>query len=348
MEPLAPNRIHSVDCLRGIAALSVCLGHFTNANIQIPGDSVVRTVGAYGWLGVQVFFVISGFIIPYALHRAGYATKQYGRFLLKRVIRLDPPYVVTILVIIPLGYIAAQVPAFQGPPFRVSAPQLLLHIAYLNAFFGYEWLNPIFWTLAIEFQYYLAVGLLFPMIAHKRLSVRCGLFAVLGVLTFLSPEKRFLFHWLPLFMMGMLTFQLHANLVGRWTFLFGLGLLAGWAGYMLDPVIAGVGVITASIIAFARLNNRILLFLGTISYSLYLIHIPVGLKVVNFGARYVSGTLGAMMMLLVALAFTLTAAYLLCVWVEKPAQRWSAAIKYQRGCRKERAIARFTRQETQA
>ncbi len=71
------------------------------------------------------------------------------------------------------------------------------------------------------------------------------------------------------------------------------------------------------------------------------------MKVVNFGARYVSGTLGTIMMLLVALAFTLTAAYLLCVWVEKPAQEWSAAIKYQRGCRKERTIAQFT-QETQA
>jgi peptidoglycan/LPS O-acetylase OafA/YrhL len=168
--PMIVKRITTIDALRGIASFAVCFYHLSYcSNICLP-QGALKSVGSFGWLGVEVFFVISGFIIPYALHRAGYQLKQYGTFVLKRVVRLDPPYLATIALIIPLGYFSAMAPGFQGPPFTVSTSQVLLHLAYLNVFFGGNWLNPVFWTLAIEFQYYLLVGLLYPFISHKRLT----------------------------------------------------------------------------------------------------------------------------------------------------------------------------------
>ena len=57
----------------------------------------------WGWAGVEVFFVISGFIIPFTLWQSGYRLKNYARFILKRIIRLDPPYLLSILLAIALA-----------------------------------------------------------------------------------------------------------------------------------------------------------------------------------------------------------------------------------------------------
>ena len=61
------------DHLRGMAALAVCLFHFTCGNPEFlsPSDPI-RGVGSFGWLGVEAFFVISGFVIPYSLYLRSY------------------------------------------------------------------------------------------------------------------------------------------------------------------------------------------------------------------------------------------------------------------------------------
>jgi peptidoglycan/LPS O-acetylase OafA/YrhL len=330
MKPVADNRVHSVDALRGIASLAVCFHHLTGGNRSFLPDGPIKSIGSYGWLGVAVFFVISGFIIPFALHKAGYDLRHYGTFVLKRIVRLDPPYLATIALIIPLGYLAAQAPGFAGPPYHVTATQVALHLAYLNVFFGDNWLNPVFWTLAIEFQYYLLVGLLFPLIAHRDLRVRLGLFAGLGLAAALVPQGVFIFHWIFLFLMGMLVFQYQVGLVGRRGFWVALALLVAGTCYILGPLVSAVGVGAALTIAFVRVTNRVLVFLGAISYSLYLIHVPVGAKAVNLGVRFVTGMPAKLALLAAGLALSIAAAYVLYRFVEKPAQKWSSAIRYRK------------------
>src|SRR5215210_4781626 len=70
------ERIHGLDFLRGVASLAVCWFHLTSFTYATPDGwfySALRRTGTYGWLGVEVFFVISGFVIPYSLHRAKYS-----------------------------------------------------------------------------------------------------------------------------------------------------------------------------------------------------------------------------------------------------------------------------------
>ena len=144
-----------------------------------------------------MFFVISGFIIPYALHRSSYRVTDYGRFILKRIIRLDPPYLVGILIVIALGYASSATPGFSGPPFEPSLAQVVLHLGYVNVLFGYPWLNPVYWTLAIELQYYLLVGLLFSAVAHRSIIERAPAFGCLAGLALLVPAEQYLlaFRW---------------------------------------------------------------------------------------------------------------------------------------------------------
>jgi peptidoglycan/LPS O-acetylase OafA/YrhL len=283
-----------------------------------------------GKLGVDVFFVISGFIIPYTLHRSGYHLKQYGTFILKRVVRLDPPYLASLLLIISFGYLCNMAPAFHGRPFKVSTSQVLLHLAYLNVFFGQSWLNPVFWTLAVEFQYYLLVGLLYPFISHRSLKTRLGLFTMLGLLAFIVSKGSFIPHWFFLFMLGMLAFQRQVGLIGGIWFWVVFTLLACGACYTLGVLVGVIGVASTCAIVFVKASNRVLLFLGSISYSLYLIHVPIGGRIVNLGSRFAHSMAAIVVVFVIGLISSVAAAYLLYRFVEKPAQGWSSRIKYRR------------------
>lgn len=90
------ERQESVEILRGVAAFSVMWFHLTNGNSQfLPSGGLLKLSGAYGYLGVQLFFVISGFIIPYSLSIRNYQVKTDGLgFLVRRIVRIEPAYLV--------------------------------------------------------------------------------------------------------------------------------------------------------------------------------------------------------------------------------------------------------------
>lgn len=71
------------------------------------------------------------------------------------------------------------------------------------------------------------------------------------------------------------------------------------------------------------------IWLGTISYSLYLIHVPVGGKVVNLGKRYVESQTGELLVSLLALVVSVATAYVFYLMIERPSQKWAARLKYR-------------------
>ena len=322
------NRIEVLDFLRGIAAMGVVFHHFFG--ILDPGP--LRTASFYGQLGVQVFFVISGFIIPYSLYRGEYRLRNFGTFVLKRIVRLDPPYIVTIIIIIGLGVLSWYLPFQKDQVFHATVPQVLLHFAYINVFFGYPWLSDVFWTLAIEFQYYLLMGLAFPLIFSKKLAVRLASFAILGSLAFVITPSAFIFYYIFLFFMGILTCQLRVGLIAsrEYALLLGISIALAFVTTGIPATLAAIAAVAA--ILFLKMKYAVFGFLGSISYSLYLIHSPVGKRALNFALRVTGAQSFAGKMLVIAFAtgVSILAAYLLFRLVEKPAQEWSAALRYRR------------------
>jgi peptidoglycan/LPS O-acetylase OafA/YrhL len=80
------SRVQSVEYLRGLAALAVMWFHFTQGGNFVP-DGWIKSSGTYAYLGVEVFFVISGFVIPYSLASAGYVLRRDGlAFFLRRLV----------------------------------------------------------------------------------------------------------------------------------------------------------------------------------------------------------------------------------------------------------------------
>ena len=337
-------RIWVLDPLRGLAACAVTLYHFTCGGdwlTQSQGASAwLRLIGSQGWLGVHVFFVISGFVLPYAMWVGQYRLRNYGIFLLKRILRLEPPYLFALVLTVGLLVLLQYVPGFRGPPFVLDWKCFLLHFGYLNLFFGYDWYNPVFWTLAIEFQFYLLIALVFPLVVHRQLWVRVALLLGLGLLQFVQVPERFVLPYLGLFALGIVTAQRQIGLISGAAYLALVTILGAATAASLGPAQASVGLATAAIIAATRhvklesllvrlFNWRPLVWLGLVSYSLYLIHVPIGGRIVNFGSRYVTVFPGHLLVLGIAFCVTFLTAGLMYALVEKPSRRWSSSVTYR-------------------
>lgn len=316
--------------MRGLAALSVAWFHLTNQY-----HDWVASTGSWGWLGVEAFFVISGFVIPFSL--AGDWQRRGGRalplFLARRLVRIEPPYLASVLIVVLLNYAAANAPGFQGRPPNVSAAQVLAHTAYLIPLTPYEWLQPVYWTLAFEFAFYLAMAGLIGVLANNRAFPVWACLAALLCLIALDYASPLL----GLFAMGCLVFRAHT---GRYP-IFGTAIAIGFAGLAMGVVgaiaQAAVGLLVAGLILAPQsaqgvtgLAGRGLKALGTISFSLYLLHVPVGGKIINLGQRWLASPSEHGVLSIVALAVSLLAATLFWRYVELPCMRAASALERYR------------------
>jgi peptidoglycan/LPS O-acetylase OafA/YrhL len=156
---LAGRRLVSIDALRGIAALGVVLYH-TNA---IPGvdrrllyGDAVDAAMLFGKYGVWLFFVISGFCIHLQWVRAKMSGDDrpvdFVSFWKRRIRRLYPPYLVTLVFYIWLRYSLGEL-----PPTALSAWRVFLHVFMLQNLDtrALSTMNNVYWTLAVEEQLYL-------------------------------------------------------------------------------------------------------------------------------------------------------------------------------------------------
>ena len=164
----------SINMLRGIAALLVCIYHFTNytgrhGDFFIKGE-MTQLIGEYGILGVYIFFIITGFVIPLSLMKYNFRLNQLHKFLSKRWIRIEIPYIVSIILILLVSFVFS---IKNDTPFTLSLAKLSHHIFYSASFFNYEWYNPIYWTLAIEMQFYFLIALIFPLLKNRNHLLNC-------------------------------------------------------------------------------------------------------------------------------------------------------------------------------
>lgn len=323
------DRIEIITALRGVAALSVAWYHFSNSFGLLP-DGLLKLSGLYGWLGVEIFFVISGFVIPYSMYVGHYDQKTDKlRFLAKRLIRLEPPYFCAIAIIIVLSILSSRVTGKDVAVGEITVSRVLLHIGYLNALVGQEWLNPMFWTLAVEFQYYLLMLLLFPFVGSTDARVRIATIVVLTALSLVFRWKSLVFPYLGLFSLGMLAFHARCGMLG-WRGFAALSVpVAVATAFALDVPSASAGFVASILVGFATIPRiGLLVWLGEVSYSVYLLHGPIGGRVINLGARFADGMVSRVLILVAAFAVTLLASYMLYRLVERPAQRLAGRIRY--------------------
>lgn len=319
-----------LDSLRAFAALSVCLFHFTCTVTGFIDSPLVLQIFSVGHYGVQVFFVISGFIIPWSMYHNGYLIKHYFVFALKRFIRLEPPYIVSLMVAIAHTYVRVLSPHYNGMDITPDLKQVMLHFGYLIPFVeGEKWIRPVYWTLAVEFQYYLSLGLLFPLLASQKLFFRIPAYLLIlsGPLLF----SDFLPFHLPVFLLGIALFLYRIKFIGK---LEHFALVSAAAAEILIFHTTGTLLFSAiayfAILFYSDFKNRILSFLGDISYSLYLFHSLTGLVIINYFSHTVTSPILKFLLILFAISVTIVVSYLVYRFVELPSKKLSSRIKYQK------------------
>jgi peptidoglycan/LPS O-acetylase OafA/YrhL len=320
-----------INLLRGLAALMVAVYHFfwfTGIDgMLFRNDETIKSIASFGASGVYLFFVISGFVIPWSMYHANYGLPKFFRFMGKRLLRLEPPYLVSIALILAFELFKSKV--FWGSEWSLNVPQLLLHAGYLIPFTGgkYEWINIIYWTLAIEFTYYLVLSFLFPLLNHNNRIARYSVLLLFLAGPLFFADKAFLPIFTPIFLLGFLLFQHLTNRMGRWEML-------GWAvaTFAVIAFYHKPDVVVASAIGFfgiwlLRSDTRIGNGLGAISYSLYLLHGLTGNSYLLFCSSSNQSLLLKFVDVGVALLFSLVSAYIFWYVVERTSKKWSQKIK---------------------
>ncbi len=358
------ERMVFLDGLRGIACLGVLCCHllvpelsgFAKALIAaLPGGVV--TVLHRGDLGVEIFFVLSGFVIAFSLRNHRVTPALGLRFVLRRAVRLDPPYYTAL--VIAMAVAAVKLPdSFYGlMVWMHGGASLFANFFYLQDLLGKLSPLSVAWTLCLEIQFYVVYVVLVAVAQRliRRSSAvdhEVGLRRqALSLLILTGPLMLWsLISWYP----GAVNF----TFAGTW-FRFCLGGLAFWAtqvrvmrvpfavaimGILFGSVMTGdarggMAVVTALMIFIGSLTGglwrwmggTIWQHLGRISYSLYLAHVAIALPLLNLVWAVVPHS-GAYAFVFFALGVvvSLASAELLHRWIETPALRLSQRIRYMR------------------
>lgn len=321
------NSIKSIVSLRGLASLAVCIYHIALGNsLLFSGESIVKTISSYGYLGVEVFFIISGFVVPYSMYKNHYQWDKLGGFLARRSIRVEIPYITSIFFLLILNYLSSLNSNYKGSEYAINWSDVFANLFYLPDLLQLNWLQPLYYTLKIEFQYYIVIGLIFSLLVSKTDLFRILVFLVLIGFSFISSID--LFKYIGLFLLGIAAFLFKIEKVELKYFLISTIILLGIIFYQFYIDIVIVSALSLAYIFYMNRENKVLTFLGNISFSLYLIHIPIGGKVINYGLRYVNNDFQKFLLFVLALATSIVVAYIFYLLIEKPAMKLSKQIKY--------------------
>lgn len=323
--------IASINLMRGIASLMVCYFHLSWGNERfLPGENLIKVIGKWGWAGVEIFFIISGFVIPYSMFIKNYSFRNIGLFLKKRIIRIEPSYLISIILVLILSFISTLMPSYRGMPFTINWVNIFSHIAYLNIFTGQKWLQDVYWTLAIEFQYYLLISLVFGLIISKNNYYRL-IFYIFFLLAhaFKFYNTSFILGYTGYFMLGILLFQYYSSIIEAKEFWLLVFINFCVLYYFEGIVLTSLSGLTLFIIAFVKKVPAFFQFLGVISYSLYLIHIPVGGRIINLTENFTKNIYLKEGMFFFAFSFCILASYFFYTMVEKRFKNLAASIKYK-------------------
>lgn len=319
-----------IHLLRGIAALMVAIFHFTGwADYQggfYQESDLLARIGSHGKMGVYVFFVISGFVITYSLMVNQYKIKAFGRFILKRSIRIEIPYIVSILLVFLMKYLNHKFFAF---PFEFKIKQTLLHLFYLVPFTKETWLSSVYWTLGIEFQFYLIIGMMAAVLMSRYtwLSVvLLLLFTSVNLFDLYKPDVWFIYSHTALFTLGIALALYLLNRIQWYQFLLLVvySFIISWhvKGFEISFV-GGLTCLTIFIFRFKKVWGK---WWGNISYSLYLTHFLIGNFLIYYLLKVLDTGISKHLILLISLASSILFAWVFYRLVERPSQQLASKI----------------------
>jgi peptidoglycan/LPS O-acetylase OafA/YrhL len=326
---LKGTREYELDALRGIAALLVVLFHYSQWS-----DFDLRFLHI-GSTGVDLFFLISGYVIFMTLNK----TATSGEFIISRLSRLFPSY----LTMITLTLLTIKILA---PGVFPDIQEILGNLTMLQPFFRVPNIDDVYWTLTVELEFYILLLILFKLNWLNRI-LYIGFFLVLifqayhyialayfsNSPLYIIPRSLFpIISHFQLFFAGILFYKVKTE--GYSTIIYAMLLLcflasiplfidSGKAHYFISLPEYVTMLALYFLIFYLFVNRKLasiaispLLFLGNISYCLYLIHLKAGMLM----HQYLVQTCGLNkeIALLILLAIMIIVSYIVTFFIERP------------------------------
>lgn len=333
-----PRRLAALDGVRILAALGVVFYHYVAldsawgrpASAVFPG---LQPFAVYGWLGVEVFFLVSGFVICMSVWG-----RTLGDFAVSRISRLFPAYWA--------GIAFTALVLWTWPEVRPLKPlaDVVVNLSMLQGGVGVPNVDDAYWTLFVELKFYVLFALVVLRgVTYRNCVLFCGFWTVAGVVAPTAESTALYFlaipSYSPYFMAGIAFYlmrRFRPNAV-LWVVVGVQFLLAqhyvhsrmisslGRAATDRTPawpahVIIALGFLVMAAIALGALDRvqwRWLPHAGAVTYPFYLIHMMAGLTLINrFRNDIAPGPL-----VLGVTAFMLALAWCIHRFVERPLGR---------------------------
>lgn len=351
------TRFDFLTALRGLAAFLVLILHVVGGAAGNPVSGPVagplRIITDFGAIGVDIFFVISGYCISSSVIAFTRRGRSAWIFWLDRCVRILPVFWVALVLAIFSSLLIDLMMGRSVPKlFSENGFEWLAHVFLMDVFLGFSPAMDVTWTLSHEFVFYALAGstILFVRTRGiKYVSFTIILGMVVASVGGLSSGIFLPLRFLPEFMCGVLVFVASRHPGLAWAVMAGLVMLVAiyWFGSHLHDTNHGhlqvfrFGELPARMSAAALFACLLILvqpydglisrhalvrpfsFLGTISFSLYLIHVPASQPVINGLARILPiHALSGVFLIIISIVVALISGWLLNKWVEVPIEVW--------------------------
>lgn len=344
------KKILEIQGFRSLALVMVLMFHFFSRwtqpnnvqNIYPYKFEIAKQISQFGFMGVQLFFIISGFVILQTLEKQS----GFSSFLIARIKRIFPSlWISLVLILLIVNYLNQSV--FAPIAYSSMIPSLtLIEPAFINYLFGtqFQWVTGVLWSLFVEIQFYILAGVIFFFLRKKPFLVKLFLIAV----------------FVEIIKLLIIVFQINAELFLKsifplngylWWFLAGSGFYKLWIHESVK--FARFAVMLSLISNLASLNfnglnfhfnfaltfltflfyllfcllvvcpktlkifrNSGIVLLGGLSYEFYLIHEAIGVSILSEFNR-IKILEGHFFLSILALLLTISGLIILSLMIQK-------------------------------
>lgn len=315
------ERYKELDAIRGIAAISVVLYHYTFRYLKLyPHEFDTYYKFSYGNLGVELFFILSGFVIFMSLQKA----KNPFEFLTKRFIRLYPTYwiamIFTFLVVSQFGLAGRE----------ITINEFLINTTMLQYGVQIPSVDGVYWSLFHELMFYFLMAAAFRLVVSRYLMVFSLLWLALSLFNnyyhITGVNLLLNLQYTPLFLAGIYFYKLTSKEKSKINIIMPLICCVVYLIIIKSDSdrIFNERLIVLGFFFMFYLNsfNRLkfislkpLIFLGHISYALYLIHQNFGYVILNKLYAYYGSH---QILILIPIICSIIIAFIITEYLEKP------------------------------
>lgn len=334
-------RLYQIDLLRFIAALSVLLCHYTFGGYKANNGwsnlefSTLGDIFKYGYLGVHLFFIISGFVIILSIQDG-----NVFNFIRSRITRLYPAYWFCVTMTFLVMYF------FGAPVFFANFKEYCINLTMFQRYFNIKNIDAVYWTLAIELKFYFLIVLYLLFNLYKKIDIKYFIYFLLFITILpkiLHTDNEILSVFFSLFdtsfnsffIAGMLFYKIYTGgnkLIYNTLLLLCCALslksiqheIVSLSQHYQTPfnniVVYSILLLFYTVMylcstkKLSSFNKPLFVKLGILTYPLYLIHENIGFIIFNNLDRYIN----KYVLLVGTTALMLLVAYLIHIYIEKP------------------------------